>query len=730
MDVLNRVRRWRPSWPGLAWLVPTALGGALRFYHAASLSGVWTPHLDRGEGYYEGAINFLGYRVLAERVPSFIPLGTRGPLYQAFIVAVESLFSSPHPGHVILAQAALSTLAIAAVYELGSELASPWAGLLAALWMALDFGQIELVGRLDLAVFYQLAILALAAALIGWAKAPSRKRTVLLAATLASTLICRSAHYAFPFLLAAGCLTLPRWKDARRALPLLAAATGLFLGVAVATNSARFGRLMPLDAETGSVRFYAATVGEPCCSEGQTERYRAAATDGGRSAEGASSAEGAILSRGFRNIRERPLVFARSFARNAAAFWRPFAAALILGLAAAFTHGLEPGFQALLLTLLSFLGYHVLVVYPWHSSVVMPLLAVLAGLGLGSAHRLLGKKHLSADFFCRPRDAGWARGALVCVFAGLYAVVLALFAAERLSAGTHRIADALGDPSASAHRAPLALLDLSVASSRGRYGLEERSNVLAAMGLYARACADLASLARLDPSSVALARRARLCASESALGQEGLVLIKSMARSPAGRREMTTDLRLATPCDWPQWGRPDSIGRAFLDRCVLASPRNPFSRENRGVSRYLAGDKKGAAEDFRAAVRADPDFAQAFLSLSTVLFELGRAKDALAAAERALALAARSRDPALRAAALDSVASVRRALKLPPLVIDDAQTPARVAQAPPAAGAVSASVRKVPISAAALPALKSAPSEAAALREAELAHYAAAEAIF
>lgn len=643
-----------------AWLVPTLIGGALRFYHAASVYGVWTPHLDRGEGYYEGAINFLGYHVLADRVPSFLPMGTRGPLYPAFLVLVESFAAAPHPGLAVLAQAALSTLAIAAVYELGSRLSSPWAGLIAALWMALDFGQIEAAGALDLGAFYQLAILALAAALAAWVKSPSPARTALLALTLASTLICRASHYAFLPLLAVACFALPGWKDARRALPSLAGATALLLGLIVAANFTRFGRLVPLDAETGSLRFYATTVGEPCCEPGQIERYRAAAVRAGEGA-GGSDANASILRLGLRNARARPRLFARTFLRNGVEFWRPYAPALALGALAALAHGLEPGFQSVALVLLSFLGYHALVLHRWHSDAVLPLTAVLAGVGLGCAHRPLGPGVLSGDFFRRPRDAGWARAALIAVFAGLYAVVPAVFAVERLSGRAGRVAGALADPAASAHRAPLALLDLSVERSRGRYGLEARADVLAAMGLYARACADLSRLARLDPASAKLARRAERCAAEAGLGAEGLRKIKGVVLSEAGLKAMTTDLSLATPCAWPGLSRPGAGGLDYLDRCIRASPRNPHSRQSRGVYRYLSGDKAAAAVDFSAAAAADPEFVQAHLSLSTALFELGRVKEALPPADRAVALAAGG-GWELRAAALESRASVRAAL--------------------------------------------------------------------
>ena len=257
----------------LAWLLPAVLGGALRFYHAASIRGVWMPNLDHGEGYYEGAINFLGYHVLADRVPCFFPNGARGPLYQAFIVLIELFRSPPHPGHIILAQAALSTVAIVAVYEIGAELASPWAGCLAALWMALDFRQIDAVGHLDLGGFYPIAILALAAGLISWFKDPTRRRTMVLALIFVSSLLCRSSHYALAALIVAACVAVPRLRRHHlRKLPLLAAASALLLLLPMAANYMRFGRLLPLDAESGALRFYAASVGEDCCAVGQYNR--------------------------------------------------------------------------------------------------------------------------------------------------------------------------------------------------------------------------------------------------------------------------------------------------------------------------------------------------------------------------------------------------------------------------------------------------------------------------
>lgn len=618
----------------LAWIIPVALGAALRLRHAWSLRDVWLPHLDHGEGYYEGAVNFLGYHVLADRVPCFFPNGSRGPLYQAFMVLVELPSSIPHPGHVVLAQAALSILMIAAVYELAAELVSPWAGVLAALWMALDPRQIEAVGRLDLSGFYPIAVLALAATLIRWFKEPERRNTAILALTFASSLLCRSSHYALAPLLVAACLTIPRLRRRHlKELPVLAAGLGVLLLLPAAANYARFGRLHPMDAEAGALRLYAASVGDECCAPGQYDRYVTdVLTESGARSIPSYKYEGLVIRRALRNIAERPARYAATFLKNMRNFWSPYAAALALGLVAAYYHGAQPGFLALLLALLSFLGYHVMVVDRWHSEVVLPLLSILAGCGLASLPRP------KLDFFRRPADSGRARGALIALFCGLYAAVLLIFAVERISAHTGRIAGALGDPASPVHRAPLELLDLSVTNSGGRYGLEQRAYALSAMGDYEKACDDLTK-----------AGRPGHCAAQWRLGREGLAAFKE--------ERLDSDLPILSPCEWFGWQARGVRGADYLRRCAQASPADPRVRHNYGMALYLSGNKKGAAEQFQAAVRADPSFAEAYLSLSTALFDTGRARESLAAADKAVALARAGRAPALLDAALSTRAS-------------------------------------------------------------------------
>ena len=233
-----------------------------------------------------------------------------------------------------------------------------------------------------------------------------------------------------------------------------------------------------------------------------------------------------------------------------------------------------------------------------------------------------------------------------------------IFIIEQLSYRSGRIAHALAEPSSSVHRAPLVLLDLSVANSRGRFGLEERAYALSAMGQYGKACEDVRRLARLKPDSTQWAKRSAHCTAESALGREGLESFKVELLSDPGLWRMNSDLPILSPCEWYGWQTRGARGADYLDRCVKASPDNPILRQNRGVAYYLAGNKKAAVTEFRAAIRNDPSNAAAHLSLASALCELGLVREALAPAEKGVALAQALRVPALLDSALSTRASI------------------------------------------------------------------------
>lgn len=77
-----------------------------------------------------------------------------------------------------------------------------------------------------------------------------------------------------------------------------------------------------------------------------------------------------------------------------------------------------------------------------------------------------------------------------------------------------------------------------------------------------------------------------------------------------------------------------------------------------GNSAYAAGDRAAAAEAFQHATVLHPDSGAAFNNLAVALKELGRLREARAAAEKALALGG-----PWRAAALDTLASIELAEK-------------------------------------------------------------------
>lgn len=80
---------------------------------------------------------------------------------------------------------------------------------------------------------------------------------------------------------------------------------------------------------------------------------------------------------------------------------------------------------------------------------------------------------------------------------------------------------------------------------------------------------------------------------------------------------------------------------------------------NRGVERLRTADTAGAEAAFRRAVELDPELARGWSVLALVLVEAGKPADALAAADRALALSAGETD-ALRAR-YDALAALGRA---------------------------------------------------------------------
>ncbi|HZD26298.1 MAG TPA: PA2778 family cysteine peptidase [Alphaproteobacteria bacterium] len=91
-------------------------------------------------------------------------------------------------------------------------------------------------------------------------------------------------------------------------------------------------------------------------------------------------------------------------------------------------------------------------------------------------------------------------------------------------------------------------------------------------------------------------------------------------------------------------GQPQAAAQAYA--AVLKRwPASLGGAIGLGNARYAAGDKAGAERAFREATERHPDSPAAWNNLATVLSELGRSKEAEAAARRAIALAGEDAEP-------------------------------------------------------------------------------------
>ncbi|MEO7497768.1 MAG: PA2778 family cysteine peptidase [Massilia sp.] len=103
--------------------------------------------------------------------------------------------------------------------------------------------------------------------------------------------------------------------------------------------------------------------------------------------------------------------------------------------------------------------------------------------------------------------------------------------------------------------------------------------------------------------------------------------------------------------------RPADARRTYA-LAVQRWPANTGLLLGLGNTSYAAGDREAAADAFQRASVLRPDSGPAFNNLAATLMELGRLKDARAAAEKAVALGG-----PWRTAALDTLASIERAEK-------------------------------------------------------------------
>lgn len=384
------MKRWR-------WLLAVALllGGALRLYHASSLYRQYLPHVDQEEGYYEAGMALLSGHTLG-LIPDFRPSAFRAPFYPAFIALVESPWTHPHPGHVRLAQVAVSCLDVALVFGLATAIASPWAGVAAAAWTALELEQILGVSALNVHGFYAFPILALCAALLIWLERRGAAAGCLLGFMLGVSLLTRSAHFPFPLMFAGAYLFWWKFPESLavrfRRLALVGGVTLLTLSPMIARNYVQFKKFILLDSHKGSYILLTSSSGPHLTTTVDQALDVAESIEPGFRARNLSGGElhGAMLSLALRNMRAHPLDYAWYCVQRFFLFWGGLWLPWLLALAALMLDRDNKRLQAAALVAASFSGYAIAGGAPEYRAAVVPALLALAGCGLAALARRFG----------------------------------------------------------------------------------------------------------------------------------------------------------------------------------------------------------------------------------------------------------------------------------------------------------------------------------------------------
>lgn len=222
------------------------------------------------------------------------------------------------------------------------------------------------------------------------------------------------------------------------------------------------------------------------------------------------------------------------------------------------------------------------------------------------------------------------------------------------------------------HRRAIRLLDLSVARSGGRYGLEERARLLMSLGHARAAERDLERLRLASPADRSelwldlaraavqsgepdLARRAlgRARRADPARRLDGLSpvpdgataefwMLRAAALDAAGRRAQARLSLAAALAAGPTDSQRHRVALLYQDMRLYPeaarlleelSARFPGSakyRSDRAMVSYLEGRPDEAVRRLRRALRVDPGLLPASLTLGAILTEQGRLREALA----------------------------------------------------------------------------------------------------
>jgi len=366
-------------------LLILACAGALRFLHVRAVYGAFNPYFDRHEEYYESGVALGETGLFSPDADGLEPRAWRGPLYPAFIAAVESVFQEPWPGHVSAAQAVLSIAGILAAAALAFLLGGPFAAVFTAAFLAFDPGQIAAVSSLNIHGFYGWSVLALAAAAV-------LDSPALVGLSLASSLLCRSAHA-----LSAPLLALIALKRRSGLAFLFWVALGLLPWTL--RNSARIGGFIPLDAGGGSYSLLAASQGGLGAASVEAASDMAELLRPGFTAAHATQAslETGMRSLAYEEIARSPLSYLRSCLSRLFVFWAPLMPFIFLAALGIFRNKPNDATISVACVAASFSAYAAIGVHPTYELGVAPVMAVLAGRGAAS----LLAPHPSPDAWTR-----------------------------------------------------------------------------------------------------------------------------------------------------------------------------------------------------------------------------------------------------------------------------------------------------------------------------------------
>jgi hypothetical protein len=216
-----------------------------------------------GGNYYALGFNVRNEGVLAYPANPRLPSAYRAPLFPDFIGLFCPNSSVPMPRRVLYAQALLGTLAIGALYVLGSALHSPMAGLLAAGMYAFSAEQIRYGASLEVEHFHAVFLLAVACALVYWFMRPSQRSSWGLGLLIGFSLNCRSSLFLFPFLLAVACpLLQARFRlQGRLRLGVVILAAAATLVPWTVRNAKHFKEFVPFERYAAACNIFTASEG-------------------------------------------------------------------------------------------------------------------------------------------------------------------------------------------------------------------------------------------------------------------------------------------------------------------------------------------------------------------------------------------------------------------------------------------------------------------------------------